>query len=1404
MKKEDLATIEKKTFAETTAYQLIYAYAIDDKAHRGMVKVGKTSLASSLPPEKLPPCCKALNDAAHKRIKGQTGAAAIDYRLLYTELAVRTRMMRGGRSRTEHFTDKKVHAVLKNSGFPHKFIGNTKGMEWFGCDLATVKAAIAAVKNFRAVISGGGIERDDPIELRDEQKEAVRKTLKCFFEMKKGEMLWDAKMRFGKTLTALQLVREGKGKFRRVAIITHRPVVGGGWQEDFNKLFTKKDGYTFYVKGSIGGDYEFEGRLESQNDKRLAALDASGERFIYFASIQDLRGSKAVGGKFDKNRGVFAMDWDLLIVDEAHEGTQTDLGREVRALLVKKHTKVLSLSGTPFNILSQYDADSTFVWDYVMEQRRKAEWEEERPEVPNPYAALPRLNLFVYGLGEVFANYFEEDFDGKFFKFREFFRTWTGDRLLDGAPLPKGVAQGCFVHEDDVRRFLDLVSGDDLDSRFPFATQSHRDLFRHTLWVVPGVAAAKALSALLQGHRYFSKYAIANVAGEGDDYEEQHFDNALALVQKKIRENEYTITLSCGKLTTGVTVPEWTGVMLLYGGATTSAAQYMQTIFRVQSPGDLGGRMKTNCYAFDFSPDRTVKVVAESVRLTRRSVNPSASSVGDGEEAQRQRLREFLDFCPVISFTGSQMVAHDVRRLMAAIKQVFIVRTIRNGFDDLAIYDTRKLMALTDSDLAKFETLNRIVGSTKQTKAPESVVVNKEGFDGDGTMTDGDDAPPARRPLTDEEKARREEQKRRRKERDAAVSNLRAISIRMPLLIYGADVPVEKVISISDFPSLVDDESWAEFMPPGVTKSLFRRFVEYYDADVFAEAGTQIRRLAKSADALPPTKRAMQIARIFSYFKNPDKETVLTPWRVVNLHMAETLGGWCFYGRDFPEEPLEDGPRKVAFEDSEAGGTSETVFFKSGAKILEINSKSGLYPLYCAYSLYRARLGDVPEEAVKPAETARIWRDVLAKQVFVVCKTPMARSITVRTLAGYDAKATINAQYIPGLVEMLAGAPRKFRDRVCGGNAWNNKEFSMKMLKFDAVVGNPPYQVEVARKASETNGQARRKSIFQYFQMAADEVTSGCTSLVYPGGRWIHRSGKGMEEFGLGQINDPRLAALHFWPDWSELFPTAEIADGLSIVVKEKGKTASGFKYIYHKGGRRQVLAMLPPGESLMPLDPNDASIIAKIRSFRSKHGLKSIADRVLARSLFGIESDFVEKNPKAVRPYREGEVIDWEREIKLFTNDRAGKAGRAKWFVAKRSVIEANPEAIGKWKVVVSSANAGGQKRDWQLEILDNHSAFGRARVALGLFDTRKEAENFFRYCQTPLVRFLFLMTDEALTSLAKEVPDIGDYRGRSQLIDFKGDIGRQLAKLAGLSKTESDYAACRIADIDASRSKR
>ena len=1382
-RKDGIASAEGRTFEDTLKYKLIYVYTIGDRAHEGFVKIGDTDLSSSLQPEELAPNCKALNAAARARIDQQTQTAGVDYTLLYTELAVRYRTLSNGLRFLEHFSDKKVHAVLKNSGLAHKFIGKTRGREWFAADLKTVKAAIAAVKDCRSVIAGGEAEEPDPIVFRDEQKEAIAMTLARF--KRRNDMLWDAKMRFGKTLTALEVVRQGR--FRRVVIVTHRPVVSSGWQDDFYRLFTKEDGYTFYRKSSLGEDYQYSGRTEEKNDKALARLDRSGSRFVYFASIQDLRGSQMAGGKYDKNRGVFDMDWDLVIVDEAHEGTQTDLGKEVRELLVKRNTKVLSLSGTPFNILSQYEDGAVYVWDYVMEQKRKETWDGEHPDEPNPYAQLPRLNIYTYDLGSELEGYAEEDLDGKAFNFREFFRTWTGDKDVDFRPMPRGARVGDFVHEDSVRQFLDLISGDSTKSRYPFATQAHRDLFRHTLRMVPGVAAAKALSALLRKHRYFGRYGIANVAGEGDDFEERHFDSALELVRKTIRENDCSITLSCGKLTTGVTVPEWTAVLMMAGRAVASAAQYMQTIFRVQSPGDLGGKMKTNCYAFDFAPDRALKVLAETAQVSRRFSKDSTT-----DEAGRRTLGEFLNFCPVIAISGTRMEPYDVRKMMASIKHIFVMKAIRNGFDDSALY-SNKLLELSKLDLRKFEALRAIVGSSKQTKAADTVYVNEqefdeEEFDGKGKK---DRVP---RELSEEERAAREEMKRRREEKKRAILILRAISIRMPLLIYGADVPIEKVISISEFPDLVDDESWTEFMPPGVTKDIFRKFVEYYDADVFAEAGTQIRKLAKSADKLPPTKRVQQIARIFSYFKNPDKETVLTPWRVVNMHLSETLGGWCFWDEQF-ENPLEEAPRFVSHK-----GVTAEVFGKADAKILEINSKSGLYPLYAAYSLYRSKLGSVHEEELTPQAQARLWREVIARQIFVVCKTPMARTITVRTLSGYTS-APVNTQYVRNLIETLKNSPKKFYDRVCGGNAWNNKEFAMKMLKFDAVVGNPPYQIEVAKRQSEKNGQAPRQSIFQYFQLAADAISCGVVSLIYPGGRWLHRSGKGMAEFGLTQINDPRLTRVDFYPDSYEVFPVVAIADGISIVFKDVRKKKPGFKYVYHQNGLSQAYDLDCPGEELIPLNPADKVIIEKVRVFREHQGLENLNSKILSRQFFGIESDFVEKNPRLVKPFDEATPVDFSKQVKLFTNDKAGKAGRARWYLTRRTVIKENADAIDKWKVVVSSANAGGQKRDWQLAVFDNHSAFGRSRVALGIFKTKVEAENFYKFCKAYLIRFLFLMTDEALTTLAKEVPVFEDYSSRNGILDFSRDINRQLYKLMGISKDEIEYIEETIRNLDASR---
>ena len=199
------------------------------------------------------------------------------------------------------------------------------------------------------------------IDFRDEQKDAIERTIATF--KKENEMLWYAKMRFGKTLTALEVIR--RSQYRRVIIITHRPVVDDGWSEDFKKIFfqgNSKNDY-HYERKTKDSAYVYDEKTDSENDLKIRKLDKDGDYFIYFASIQDLRGSQIVGGNFNKNNAVFDLDWDLIVIDEAHEGTQTELGDKVIKALRKDNTKVLALSGTPFNLLNQYGDDNVYTWN---------------------------------------------------------------------------------------------------------------------------------------------------------------------------------------------------------------------------------------------------------------------------------------------------------------------------------------------------------------------------------------------------------------------------------------------------------------------------------------------------------------------------------------------------------------------------------------------------------------------------------------------------------------------------------------------------------------------------------------------------------------------------------------------------------------------------------------------------------------------------------------------------------------------------------------------------------------------------------------------------------------------------------------------------------------------------------
>lgn len=1322
-------------FTSSLKLKLIYVFRINDAAHRGCLKVGEATCDNDNVFD-LAPNSKALNESAKKRINQYTQTAGIVYDLLYTELTIYN-----SRKGLCSFNDKEVHSVLERSGIKKKiFDTENKANEWFITDLETVKRAITAVKEGRESLSSAEISHDQtPIVFRPEQREAIEKTKKQF--KKSNQMLWNAKMRFGKTLSALQVMKDMD--FSRTLILTHRPVVDSGWFEDFGKIFYDSPDFAYGSKNN--GDSHASLEVRAKQGKC---------RYVYFASMQDLRGSELVGGNFDKNNEVFATAWDCIIVDEAHEGTQTELGKAVMQELTKANTKILRLSGTPFNLLDDFKEDEIYTWDYVMEQRAKTSWDLTHFGDPNPYASLPTMNIYTYDLGRLLHEFVDEDVA---FNFREFFRVNEA---------------GNFIHEKDVSAFLNLLTEEDKDSCYPFANEEYRNIFRHTLWMLPGVKEARAMSALLQSHPVFQHFKVVNVAGNGDEDEESK--DALAAVEEAIGKDPdatRTITLSCGRLTTGVSVKAWTGVFMLSGSYNTAASSYMQTIFRVQTPATINGRVKEQCYVFDFAPDRTLKVIAETAKISSKAGKTSGND--------RKIMGEFLNFCPIISIEGSKMSQFDVPKMLEQLKRVYVERVVRNGFEDRSLYND-ELMKLNDLELQEFDDLKKIIGQTKAMPKTNQVDINNQGLTDEQyeeleylekkSKKRGKD----KQPLTEEEKKRLEELKKKKNNREAAISILRGISIRMPLLIYGAELSDESQdITIDNFASLIDPQSWEEFMPKGVTRQKFNSIKKYYDPEIFCAAGKRIRAMARAADKLSVEERIERITDIFSTFRNPDKETVLTPWRVVNMHLGDCLGGYNFFEKGY-ETTLSE-PRFI-----DRGEVTANVFAPD-SRILEINSKSGLYPLYMAYSIYRTRVKNSLFSVSSIEDEQRIWDKVVAENIFVICKTPMAKSITKRTLIGFR-KAKVNTRYFEDLINQIKNKPEHFIKQV---DKFITERTGIKNMKINAIVGNPPYQEVVAQKET-TNGQKRSSSIFQHFQTISDRL-GRYTSLIYPGARWIHRSGKGLEQFGLSQINDPHLCFLKFFPDSTDVFKEVGIADGLSIVMKDTQKGSGGFKYIYSIHGKDIIVNANNPKEDLFPLNPLDNEIVSCLDTIIARY--KCLHDSVLSQKLFSIESDFVERNPTLVREYNDGDYFDPKSEIKLFTNDKAGKSGRARWYIANKEVLTTGLEHLSKWKVIVSSANAGGQKRSNQIAIVDNHSAFGRSRVALKTLATEQEAKNFFKYATSEIIRFAFLLTDESLTSLAKKVPDLLDYSDENGIIDYNDDVNTQLCRLFGIDDKNQQH---------------
>lgn len=755
-------------FAQRPAIEpTIYVYKLQGvQSHKGYVKVGYTERD------------------VHTRIKEQLGASHVPYELLYTESA----MCEDG----SVFMDHDVHAILERKGFRKLDIPDDN--EWYNCSVGDVKAAIIELKTGKRTEAS----RTWTFKMRPEQQRAVMRTENYFRDAKKADptrapkFLWNAKMRFGKTFASYELAK--KMGFKRVLVLTFKPAVESAWREDLVS-HVDFEGWQFISNK--------DAHNQSINIDQQYAMADKKKPIVVFGSFQDLLGTNEAGGIKAKNEFIHADNWDLVIFDEYHFGAwrenaarlfdnpdeeaSADFDLEKYKLeeadnaynetfLPITTSYYLFLSGTPFRALNsgEFIEEQIFSWTYSDEQKAKESWVGSG----NPYLSLPRMVMLTYRIPDSIRQIAMQG------EFNEF----DLNVFFSAKPIEKNRPETSrFVYENEVQKWLDLIRGsylpsnvDDLklgqDKRPPMPYSDTRllNVLTHTLWFLPNVASCFAMKNLLDQkqnvfyHDYTINVCAGTKAGIGLD--------ALAPIQHSMGDplKTKTITLSCGKLTTGVTVKPWTGVFMLRN--LKSPETYFQTAFRVQSPWtvqDEDGKdtiMKQECYVFDFALDRALRQISDySCRLDVNESNPE------------KKVAEFINFLPVLAYDGStmrQISAQDVLDIaMAGTSATLLARRWESAL--LVNVDNDTLQRLLNNKDA-LDALMNIEGFRSLNQDIETIInrsehVKKVKKEGEEKLT-----PKEKKELTQEEK----EYKSMRKQ---IQEKLIKFATRVPIFMYLTD-----------------------------------------------------------------------------------------------------------------------------------------------------------------------------------------------------------------------------------------------------------------------------------------------------------------------------------------------------------------------------------------------------------------------------------------------------------------------------------------------------------------------------------------------------------------------------------------------------------------------------------------
>lgn len=608
---------------------MIYAYTTPEIArHDGWTKIGYTE------------------QDVDKRLEQQTHTADVVY---HEEWRGKAEFDDGS---GDMFSDHDFHRYLKRNK-----IERLPDTEWFHILPRQAKEMFNDFRENRGILT---TQEDTviPYKLRDEQNAAVEKALDYYRTHEGGEFLWNCKPRFGKTLSVYDFAKRMGAE--KVLVVTNRPAIANSWYEDYCKFV--RDDFYFATNTPALKNKKYTVSPESELIKYSA--------FIEFESLQDLKGSMYLGGGIDKFRRVANTEWDLLVIDEAHEGVDTYKTDVAFDHINRKFT--LHLSGTPFKALAndKFEENAIFNWTYADEQKKKLHWSDTHKDSTdeNPYKNLPQLNMFTYQMSEMIKGVVKEgiDIDGKTeeyaFDLNEFFATDENTKR--------------FKHEAAVNKFLDSLT---TQEKYPFSTPELRDELKHTLWLLDRVDSAKALARKLNDHEVFKHYEIVLAAGDGSLDDEKTTGKAYDNVVDAIDNNDKTITISVGQLTTGITIPEWTAVLMLSN--VSSPSLYMQAAFRAQNPCLFheGSRCyrKKNAYVFDFDPARTLTIY-------EKFANDLSADTSDGRgsvEKREDNIKELLNFFPVIGEDSEgKMVELDATDVLSIPRKIRSTEVVKRGF----------------------------------------------------------------------------------------------------------------------------------------------------------------------------------------------------------------------------------------------------------------------------------------------------------------------------------------------------------------------------------------------------------------------------------------------------------------------------------------------------------------------------------------------------------------------------------------------------------------------------------------------------------------------------------------------------------------------------------------------------